>query len=302
MKKNREDPVDIVVIGLIIGGIASTILFTLLFMTYVDHPAFTSDTIDPSIFGQYGDVLGGVVGTVLGFLSVYLLFLTYKTQKAELADTRDALKDQKMDSAFFNLLMMFDSIREKHDYSQLHSDMLSVFSSLPNQHSIKLTIHISSGKFVPDLYKNKENIASNSFDHGDLRNEISERYVKFYQHHPEKLGHYFRFIYNIIKYIKESKLSIEKEKRYINLLKAVLSSDELGLLFYNALSDVGKNSGGEFLFKQWLDDYGFLENIDRSSLKHYWHHWFYPRTKFKFLDKDVLDELDIYVNRFLTTK
>lgn len=286
MEKDKKGKIDNAVAGLIIVGVAVTILFTVLFMCYVKHPAFSTSTIDPAIFGQYGDVLGGVVGTLLGFLTVYLLYLTYTSQKTELAETRVALKAQKMDSAFFNLLNMLDNIRSKHDYSKMHAKLMESLQELDGIHFMNLSIDSTTGKFISAIEREYAAKYTNPtrYEVEDLRQQISNKHLQFYRNYPERLGHYFRNIYNIMKYIKENDLAEVEERRYINLLKAQLSSDELGLIFYNALSDVSKNGKGEFRFKQWLDEYGFLENIDPSGLKHRWHHWFYWKTEFVFMD------------------
>lgn len=62
----------------------------------------------------------------------------------------------------------------------------------------------------------------------------------FYQDYGHMLGHYFRNIYYILKFIDESEKSIE----YSKLFRAQLSRYELASLYYNAL---GSSSGAEFI-------------------------------------------------------
>ncbi|PTB90929.1 hypothetical protein C9994_16455, partial [Marivirga lumbricoides] len=65
---------------------------------------------------------------------------------------------------------------------------------------------------------------------------------------------------------------------YINLIQAQMSTYELGLIFYNALSTHGSK------MYEWLEDYHFLENIDKKGLlSPLLHTKFYPKTSFKFI-------------------
>ena len=126
-----------------------------------------------------------------------------------------------------------------------------------------------------------------SIPYHELRAEVAERYEDFYQDHQQNLGHYFRYIFNIVKYIIDpvNRLDKEGKQRYLGILQAQLSNDEMGLIFYNVLSKPGQTRNGEYRFLELLDEYGLLENMDRQSLNHDWHHWFFPKTIFKFLDE-----------------
>ena len=66
----------------------------------------------------------------------------------------------------------------------------------------------------------------------DFTNQI---YSEFYNKFNSDLGHYFRNLYHIFKFIKNSE---EKDKNgYASILRSQLSNDELLLLFYNGISD-----------------------------------------------------------------
>lgn len=113
--------------------------------------------------------------------------------------------------------------------------------------------------------------------------EIEERnYQEFYDKYFYILGHYFRYVYNIIKYVDTSNSANEEEKiRLTNLLQAQLSSDEMGLIFYNAIFNdkAKKKLTGERKFLELLEKYKLLENIDDKSLADSSHkEKYYPKT------------------------
>lgn len=58
-------------------------------------------------------------------------------------------------------------------------------------------------------------------------------YEKFYKDHENLIGHYYRNLYRIVKYILESNLSFKDKQSYIGILRAQLSADELKMLYYN---------------------------------------------------------------------
>ena len=91
-------------------------------------------------------------------------------------------------------------------------------------------------------------------------------YEYFYEQYPNVLGHYFRFLYNVFKYVIGNKDTESERRKYIDLIQAQMSSDELGLLFYNALSKYAKNNNGKYQFKEWLERFNFFENINKTSL------------------------------------
>jgi hypothetical protein len=110
-------------------------------------------------------------------------------------------------------------------------------------------------------------------------------YEFYYNMHKKELGFYFQYLYNIFKYIIEENQNKEDIRRYLNIVQSQMSSDELGLLFYYALSKYSETKNGEKQFYSWLEEYDFLENMDSDSLMEREHHKYY-KTKFKFLNEE----------------
>jgi len=113
---------------------------------------------------------------------------------------------------------------------------------------------------------------------------VSKQYEIFFEKNHENLGHYFRYTYNIFKFIEKNNKSKKRKNYYVGLLQAQLSNDELSLLFYNTLSKFGKYNKGKGKLFNWFETYNFLENIDDNSLMTKHHFRFYPKTNFKFVE------------------
>lgn len=69
------------------------------------------------------------------------------------------------------------------------------------------------------------------------QNIITNSYKEFSKFSQSDLGHYFRNLYHLIKFIDKS--TSNEKNFYAHLVRAQLSSHELLLLFYNCLSPYG---------------------------------------------------------------
>lgn len=94
------------------------------------------------------------------------------------------------------------------------------------------------------------------------------RYMWLYNRLQGELGHYFRNLYHVIKFVKESDvlknvdaaIEYKNRRRYTSLVRATLSQFELAMLFYNGVGDHGDK------FKPLIEEFGLLENFDQSVL------------------------------------
>ena len=83
---------------------------------------------------------------------------------------------------------------------------------------------------------------------------IDRVYKEVCQVPSSDFGYYFRNLYQIPKFIDQSKVT--DPQRYAHLLRAQLSTAELTLLFYNCLSSVGRMQ-----FKPLAEKYALFEGM-----------------------------------------
>ena len=88
------------------------------------------------------------------------------------------------------------------------------------------------------------------------------------------LGHYFRTLYNIVKFVNDKQP--HNPKYYTNLLRSQLSTYEHLLLFYNCQSVYGKER-----FKPLIIEYSLLDNLAISVLLDKEHKNFYPSKAYE---------------------
>lgn len=87
-----------------------------------------------------------------------------------------------------------------------------------------------------------------------------EKFEAFHNFYHPYIGHYFRNLYQILKYISKSDFDKITKKFYSNLIRAQLSSNELLLLFYNCIGDVGSVK-----FRPLLEEFEMLEHMPEDS-------------------------------------
>lgn len=99
-----------------------------------------------------------------------------------------------------------------------------------------------------------------NFDDTEIFNLVNNIFSKEHV----KTGNYFRIFYRIIKYIMKSEIELDKKEEYLGILRALLSSEELLAIFYNAFY----SKRGEKLAKELIEgETGFFaDKMDLGSV------------------------------------
>jgi len=83
-------------------------------------------------------------------------------------------------------------------------------------------------------------------------------YSKLWTAYESEFAHYFRSLYNIFKFIENSKT--ENKKFYTNIVRAQLSGQELLIIFYNCIDQ--ENSK----FIELIERYALLKHIPSHAI------------------------------------
>jgi hypothetical protein len=279
--------------------------------------------------GQFGDFVGGVVGSMWALAGVILFYAALKQQRIDNKDNNRAIQEQNRSSR-----QQINALRAQISVMSRSNDLIAkqlstqnkqqfeatFFSSLrfheanvininyqrkisnPFEYEIsKSTVPWARRDFEPYLgresfqplyseykYKfqstrdNKNNEKSASGDDKNTSNNIqtnllavvNESYLDFFREHQASLGHYFRTIYQIVKLVDN--YGGEDAKYYTNFLRAQFSTYEHILLFYNCLSDMGRERFHPLIIK-----YQLLNNLNKKELIHESHIELYPKKAYE---------------------
>lgn len=131
----------------------------------------------------------------------------------------DAQKQQIFENTFFQLLSSFSRIVENLDLRStknpdvLGKDVFGVF------------VTRISARHTNSEYLMRKKAATEA----TKRPTVSEAYQSFYKEYNNELGHYFRTLYNLYKFLDRS--SVSNKRLYSNLIRAQLSDSELIILY-----------------------------------------------------------------------
>jgi hypothetical protein len=214
--------------------------------------------------GVFGDMFGAVNALFSGMAFGTLIYTAWlqkeelALQRRELTLTREELKGQKK------------AIELQTETFELQRFESTFFSLMAAQRSIVEAMEIrdhtgvwSSVDCFKDLYIRLQEVHSRDGIHaqgqGNVLVGVRGVYESVYNQFEFSLGHYFRHLYHIIKFINES--NVQNKKRYASLVRAQLSSYEHVLLFYNGLGIRGSDK-----FKPLVEKFSLLENMPLNLL------------------------------------
>lgn len=218
--------------------VASWLATPILIPMFVDAKKYTE-------FGVFGDIFGSINALFSGLafaMLIYAVLLQRKElelQRRELADTREVLTSQRMEAEKQNATLSVQTFDNTFfQLLRLHNDILNAVD-LRGPTGTTTSQGRDCFKIFYDRLEKRWN-KKNAEDFSELElDRIDKTYSALYLDIESDVGHYFRSLYNIIKFIDESDIS--NKKRYTNLVRAQLSTYELKMLYYNCLSGYGRS-------------------------------------------------------------
>ncbi|MDX2049474.1 MAG: putative phage abortive infection protein [Chitinophagaceae bacterium] len=201
-------------------------------------------------WGEFGDYLGGVLGTIFSFLSVVLIYITYKSQSK-------GFQLQQFETTFFNLLQVYRLSVERLHERRLH-DLSNEYDRLIGA-SYYSPSNLESKDFFDALYfvldKRYKKVLEESHESG-----VYEGIDSFFKDYYYMIGHYIRNFISIIEFVDKHK--IENKEFYISILRDAATIDELRLIFY---ATIWKKSEDGKRWKNMQETYKIFDFIGNDK-------------------------------------
>lgn len=234
----RNNKVNIYIIfGVIIGVLGVLIPFGVYFFT--------------SFSASEREILLTWIGSFsvpfLSFSSIMILIGTIKIQKED-SDFR------KFENTFFNLIDFNHRIVNafKYEYDGNNYEGRACFELIYTE--------FKSRNIMKEDVGILQIVDGSSYR--DVNRAIQNAYEEYFDQVEDKLGHYFRNLYHIFKFIDSRKEICDEDKMYYaSLVRAQLSTYELLLIFYNVMSKYGRDK-----FKPLVLKYEILQNMNVDKL------------------------------------
>ncbi|ABR91633.1 Uncharacterized conserved protein [Janthinobacterium sp. Marseille] len=220
-------------------------------------------------FARAGDFVGGIFGTVIAGLSVYLLVETLKHQ-------RSSSEQQSFENRYFELVKLHrENVAEfdlgKHQGRKTFISLVREFQAIlqhvssggeSNTLNERTKILIAYYTFYYGVGPNSSRMLSSAlephltseqmefvrtlihyfFDKG-IRLEMAKEVRLSHgpvDGHQSRLGHYYRHLYQTVSYIDQQEISDEKKRQYVKTIRAQLTNYEQALLLINSLTPLGE--------------------------------------------------------------
>jgi hypothetical protein len=230
--------------------------------------------------GSFGDFVGGTLNPLLTFLTFMGLLVTIVLQQTELRDTRTELERsatalekqiqatdrQNFESTFFQMLTLHNTIVNSIDLFYSGRERAMANSSDKGGRETK------GRDCFSQFFENfKDEYAATS--EGPDRERLQKAYDAFWQRRQQDLAHYYRYLYNVLRFVHEAQ-GIKDRGPYVKLLRAQLSDFELVMLFYTALNEHGIN------YWIYIHEYQLFDNLPSRMLIDPSHKAYYSARSF----------------------
>lgn len=260
---SEKSAVSVLVFGTIM------IIISVVFFLWLGSWTFNSK-LDESKIAQFGDFIGGVVGSLFALVGVILFYVALKEQRRDFKTNQDAVNlqlkafDQQIDEfkAQREELETTRKIYEQQTKTMKNQQFDSNFYSLLNVYiTIKKNLE-SNSDYFDEMFN--QIIKDIDFEEGELLSDfhtkIINKYENIFLNNRNHLSQYFKTIYRLLKMIDDCEhLNDEEKNFYAKILRSQITNSELLVLYYNYHSSFGKKVQSLIL------KYDFLKHLETLS-------------------------------------
>ena len=217
--------------------------------------------------GLNGDMFGAVNALFSGFAFAGLIYAVLMQ--------RDELKIAKQDMALTKKMLneQSDHLKDQNLHSDLQMfettffQMLRLLMDVTEQNKIqepmgRNAIEISGKQIFSHILVSFQNAIQSAKQRDATKSDqilLNECYEPFFKNNQNKLGHYFRFLYHLMRFVDEK--CPKNPEFYSKIIRAHLSYAELELLLYNAESAYGREK-----MKPLIEKYSLLKPLPKEKL------------------------------------
>jgi hypothetical protein len=242
------------------------------FLWEKDKFAFDSP-IDSDSWGLFGEYIGGILGTIITFFSVYLLI---KTLRFQIKSNDEINSNNKRNTEIYVL-------------QQFHDTFTTLVSLYQNSiEAFKIDDEQKGKKFFHEQVKKLQSGFNSSAENYEKQvRQTIDSFNSFYTQFREYAAVYFRLLYRVFQLIDSSEISECKKAEYAKIVRCQLSEDEMFLLRYNAMTTNGKK------MQIYINRYNLLKHFPIMSLLEFtiW------RKKISEIEKNYIDSFFVDIRK-----
>lgn len=288
---------NILIILLSMIGLA-TIVGVIVLIFYRTYFAGSIEA-DNAKWGTFGDYFGGTLNPILSFLALIAVLLTITLQRKEMSDSSQASQVESFEKNLFEMLRLHMFIVDdlsmeipvaEETIPDIPFEGGATTNKLINQKGRVCFKHLRDE--LQRIYNEETN--GKTIKPDEYLQYIKQAYGKFAEEYEHKIGHYFRFLYRVFKHINESNLDKKKKKHYSGITRALLSSNELALLFYDCFYAKGGKFAKLVIKFKLFENMEFEKLLDRKNHMKLFYKDAYGEDG---LPQDVNPDVSVYFNK-----
>lgn len=236
---------------------------------------------------EIGDSIAGVLAPIIGLVASILTFLAFYMQKRANDQIQDQFRVQQFESQFYEMLHLHKEnvnelqIRRISDGTQVERrlafesmvydfNMLlswAVFGDMPIEAvEYEVAYHVFFWGYSEEQVDRLSAPAAGFIKGEGVMSNTPLPDFKAHHGYSSFLGHYFRHLFFMVKFVVESESlkDYEEKMKYLKMLRAQLSNHEQIMLFYNWLSGYG--GAWENEENQFFTEYRMIHNLWKDKL------------------------------------
>ncbi|MCR9118216.1 MAG: putative phage abortive infection protein [bacterium] len=205
--------------------------------------------------GTFGDMFGGVNALFSGLafallvVTLYLQMKELSLQRKELTDTRTELKLQR------ELMEKQNDAFSRQAFDSTFFRMLDLHNQIVNDMDVDINgVTKASGRDCFEFFSYAIEEESRK-----RQQKGASVFMTIYERHEANMGHYFRNLYQIVRFVDGS--DIVDKQIYMSIVRAQLSSLELVILLYHCA--IGN---GLVDMKPLVEKYSLLKFLPKSKV------------------------------------
>lgn len=190
-------------------------------------------------WGQFGDFFGGVIGTLITYLSILFLYKAYKEQRLaniESHETNSKISQQNKDLSLIETKHLYNEQLQQFENKfnrllMLYQEAISCYNDLPlvknnkAHFEDKITNYlINASSPISKSYRNRVTEASKTFE-------------VFLQLHRQQVSNHMRLLFQILYLLECEDIKSKDRIYYAKVFRSQLTDKELILIRYNCLSN-----------------------------------------------------------------
>lgn len=260
-----------------------------------------NSTLDFIGSGEIGDTMGGLMSPFINVAAVIVTGLAFYAQYRANDMVRKQFELQKFENQFYEMLRLhkenvneievkvfkeISKVRGRECFLEMKKELEWLLENLEEELDNEIFAKIYEVFFWGYDNKRKESVVfsykksnsknlSNNYEENNKYTNWREKmdkghydhYHKLPEGHHSYLGHYYRHLFYIVKFVvyqKKELVSEYQKVKYLKILRNQLSNYEQEMLFYNWLSGYGKNWENEE--NSFFTKYKMIHNLWYSNL------------------------------------